>query len=77
MVSIKQQELPVDENYYVSIVQIRLESLTLERLIDLLQNVESLEVLAKIKSLHVKKNPTSANMLDSMIEIHNPKLSQN
>lgn len=76
VISIKQQELPVDENYYVSIVQIRLENLTLEQFINLLQNVESFQVLAKIKSLQVKKNPTSANLLDSMIEIHNPKLIQ-
>lgn len=76
VLSIRQQELPVDEDYYVSIVQIRLENLTLEQLIDLLQNVESFQVLAKIKSLQIKKNPTSANLLDSMIEIHNPKLVQ-
>jgi len=76
-VSMKQQELPLDENYYERIVQIRLESLTLEQLVDLLQKLESSEVLVKVKILHVKKNPTSANMLDSMIEIHNPKLIQN
>ena len=77
VLNIQQQELPVDESYYVSIVQIRLESLTLEQLIDFLQNMESFQVLAKIKSLHVKKDPTRANLLDSIIEISNLKLNRN
>lgn len=75
--SMKQQELPLDENYYERIVQIRLESLTLEQLVDLLQKLESSEVLVKVKSLHIKKNLTNANLLDSIIEISNLKPSQN
>jgi hypothetical protein len=59
-----------------TIVEIKLENLTLKQLVDLLRKVESSRVLARTKSLYIKKNLTNTEMLDSVIEIHNPKLIQ-
>jgi general secretion pathway protein M len=67
----KQQESPIDTNYSETIVEIRLENLSLNRLVDLLYKIESSQVLAGIKSLHIKKNATDKNSLDTVIEINN------
>ena len=72
----KQQGLPLDSNYYETIVEIKLENLTLRQLVDFLWKVESAEVLAKVKSLYIKRNPTNKDLLDSVVEIHNAKLTQ-
>ena len=53
-----------------------LENLTLKQLIDFLRKVESSKVLARTKSLYIKKNLTNTEMLDSVVEIHNPKINQ-
>lgn len=74
--TMKQQLLQLEPNYYETIVEIRLENLTLEQLIDFLCRVESSNALAKVKSLHIKKSPTKTDLLESTIEIHNAKLSQ-
>lgn len=76
VVSMKQQELPLDENYYESIVEIRLEGLTLRQQVDFLLKAESSRALARTKSLHIKRNPTNTDLLDSTVEIHTAKLTQ-
>ncbi len=53
-----------------------LENLTLKVLINFLRKVESSKVLARTKSLYIKKNLTNTEMLDSAVIIHNPKLTQ-
>ena len=60
-----------------TIVEVKLENLTLKQLVDFLRKVESSEVLAKTKSLYIKKNLTNTDLLDSVVEIHNPRLAQN
>lgn len=74
--TMKQQLLQLEPNYAEIIVEIRLENLTLGQLVDFLWKVESSKVLAKVKSLHIKKSPTNADLLDSVVEIHNAKLTQ-
>jgi len=59
-----------------TIVEVKLENLTLKQLVDFLRKVESSRALARTKSLYIKKNLTNTEMLDSVIEIHNPKLIQ-
>ena len=59
-----------------TIVEVKLENLTLKQLVDFLRKVESSQPLARIKSLYIKKNLTNTEMLDSVIEIHNPKIIQ-
>lgn len=74
--AMKQQVLPLEPSYRETIVTVQLENLTLKQLIDFLWKVESSEALAKIKSLYIKKNQTNENLLNSVVEIHNAKLTQ-
>jgi hypothetical protein len=74
--TMKQQVLSLGPNHSETIVDVKLENLTLKQLVDFLRKVESSKVLARIKSLYIKKNLTNTEMLDSVIEIHNPKLIQ-
>ena len=75
-VKMEQHVSQLDPKYYETIVEIRLESLTLRQLVDFFCKVESSEVLAKIKSLYIKKNLTNKDLLDSVVEIHNVKSAQ-
>ena len=74
--TMKQQILPLGTNQSETIVEVKLENLTLKQLVDFLRKVESSQPLAGTKSLYIKKNLTNTEMLDSVIEIHNPKLIQ-
>ncbi|MHC4460886.1 MAG: hypothetical protein ACYS6W_01130 [Planctomycetota bacterium] len=74
--TMKQQELQLGPSHSETIVEVRLENLTLKQLVDFLRKVESSKVLARTKSLYIKKNLTNTEMLDSVVEIHNPKLTQ-
>lgn len=91
VVTMKQEALQVDQNYYESVVLTKLENVTIRQLIDFLQKVEGFDqqpvpsnpsaplrasVWARIKSLHVSKNPSNADLLDSTIEIHTARLIQ-
>ena len=72
----KQRVLQLGTDHSDTVVEVRLENLTLKQIIDFLRKVESSKVLARTKSLYIKKNLTNKEMLDSVIEIHNPKLTQ-
>ncbi|MHC4544958.1 MAG: hypothetical protein ACYSYL_10590, partial [Planctomycetota bacterium] len=74
--TMKQQVLNLGPSHSETIVEVKLENLTLKQLVDFLRKVESSQVLAKTKSLYIKKNLTNTEMLDSVIEIRNPKLNQ-
>ena len=75
--TMKQQVLQLGPSHSETIVEVRLENLTLKQLVDFHRKVESSEVLARIKSLYIKKNLTNTDLLDSVVEIHNPRLTQN
>jgi len=74
--TMKQRVLPLGTNHSETVVEVRLENLTLKQLVDFLRKVESSKVLARTKSLYIKKNLTNTDLLDSVVEIHNPKLTQ-
>jgi hypothetical protein len=74
--TMKQQVLKVGSGHLETIVEIRLENLTLKQLVDFLRNVESSNVLVRTKSLYIKKNLTNTELLDSVVEIQNPYLTQ-
>ncbi len=76
VVTMRQQVLPIDSNYSETIVEVRLESLLLNRLVDFLCKVESSQVLARTKSLYIKRNATNKDLLDSVVEIYNAKLTR-
>jgi len=75
--TMKQQVLQLGPSHSETIVEVRLENLTLKQLVDFLRKVESSKVLARTKSLYIKKNLTNTDLLDSVVEIHNPRLAQN
>jgi len=74
--TMKQQVLNLGRSQSETIVEVKLENLTLKQLVDFLRKVESSQALLRIKSLYIKKNLTNTEMLDSVIEIHNPRLIQ-
>jgi type II secretory pathway component PulM len=74
--SMKQQILPLEPAYSETVVEVKFENLTLQQLVDFLCKVESSQVLARAKSLYIKKNVTNGALLDSVVEIHNAKLTQ-
>ena len=76
LVTMKQQASQLENNYHETIVEIVLENLTLRQLFDFLQKIKSSKVLARTKTLHIKRNPTNTDLLDSVIEIRNLKLTQ-
>jgi general secretion pathway protein M len=75
--AIKQHVSQPEPNCRQTIVEVKLENLTLTELVDFLWKVESSKALASIKSLYIKKNPTDTTLLDSVIEIHTVELTQN
>jgi hypothetical protein len=76
-VAMGQNVLPLGQDYQEAIVEIRLQNVTLKELVNFLSKIEgSSLVLAKTRSLYITRNPTDADLLDSVIEIHSPKLAQ-
>ncbi len=75
--TMKQQVSQLEPNYSETIVEIELQNLTLSQLVNFLWQVDSSKVLARTKSLYIKKNPANTNLLDSVIEVHNLKLVRN
>jgi hypothetical protein len=80
VVTMKQQTYPVDDSYYEIVVLTKFENLTIRQLIDFLQKVDDLaqnqaasSVWAKVKSLHISKNPVNPDLLDSTIEVYAPR----
>jgi hypothetical protein len=62
--------LPLGSNYRQTIVEINLDNVTLSQLVNLLYKVESSNALVKAQSLHIKKNPTNPDQLDSTFHIY-------
>ena len=76
VVTMKQQASQLETNYHETVVEIEMANLTLRQLFDFLQKIQSSKVLARTKTLHIKKNLTNADLLDSVVEIRNLKLTQ-
>ncbi|MFQ6035216.1 MAG: type II secretion system protein GspM [Sedimentisphaerales bacterium] len=76
VVMMKPHTVPLESNYRETIVEIKLENLTLSQLVDFLGKVESSKVLIKTRTLHIKRNLTNQDLLDSALEIHSAKLIQ-
>jgi len=76
LVTMKQQTSQLETNYHETVVEIEMENLTLRQVFDFLQKIQSSKVLARTKTLYIKKNLKNADLLDSVIEIRNLKLTQ-
>ena len=75
--TMKRDILQIDSNYSETIVEVRLESLSLGELVDFLHKIESSQVRARTKSIFIKRNMANKNLLDSVVEIYSAELSQN
>ena len=75
--TMKQQTSQLEPNHCETIVEIELQNLTLSQLVNFLWQAESSNVLARTKSLYIKRNPANTDLLDSLIEVHNLKLVRN
>ncbi len=71
VVTMKQVVSQLETNYHETIVEIKMENLTLRQLIDFLWKIQSSKVLVRTQSLYIKKNLINTNLLDSTIEIRN------
>jgi len=76
VVTMKQQVRRLETDYYETVVEIEMECLTLRQLLDFLLKIRSSKVLASTKRLYIKKNVKNTDLLDSVVEIHNLKLTQ-
>lgn len=76
VVMMKPHTVPLQSNYRETIVEIKLENLTLSQLVDFLGKVESSKVLVKTRTLYIKRNLTNGDLLDSALEVHSAKLIQ-
>jgi len=73
----KPYTVALGSNYREIIVEIKLDNVTLSQLVDFLCKVQSSNALVEAKTLHIKKNPTNPEHLDSTFEIHGARLVQN
>ena len=79
VVTMKQSVRPAGQpepDYSETIVEMKMENLSLSQLIDLLCEVQSSQAVARIRTLHIKRNTTDPSLLDCEVEIRNPKLIQ-
>lgn len=72
----QQRVVPLGAGYSQTIVEIEIQALSMAHLVNFLQKVESSDILARTASLHIKKSRAKENLLDAVIEIHNPKPAQ-
>ena len=75
--TMKRDVLQIDSNYSETIVEVRLESLSIGRLVNFLSKIKSLHDRVRTKSLYIKRNMMNKNLLDTVIEVYNAELSQN
>lgn len=71
----QQRVVPLGTDYSQTVVEIEFQALSLDRLVDFLQKVESSDIMARTGSLYIKKGRAKKDLLDAVIEIHNPRLS--
>ncbi|UCG59186.1 MAG: type II secretion system protein M [Phycisphaerales bacterium] len=76
VVYMKPHTLQPEGDYSETIVEIRLENVQLSQLVDFLSKVESSDILATTKTLHIQRHVTDDGLLDSTVEIHNARLIQ-
>jgi hypothetical protein len=75
LVTMNPDNLQPQPDYSETVVTIELHEIFLKELIDFLSDAESSASLARIGTLHIRKDPKSEALLDSTVEIRSPKLS--
>ncbi len=73
-VSMKQQVVQIDPDYYEVIVEIEFEDMTFDKLMEFFHNLKISSKPLQIKSIYAKKDSANPNMLDSEVQISTLKL---
>jgi type II secretory pathway component PulM len=73
--TMNQRVAKLQNDYYETVVEIKLQQLTLRQLVDLLAKAEASDAVAKTKTLFITRNPTNNDLLDSVVEIHSATLN--
>jgi len=71
-----QQTIPVDSSYSENVVEILLDSVTLEQIVAFIQSIETSEALLQTGSMHITHNPTNEERLNCTLSIHHPRITQ-
>ena len=74
--SMKQEVLQLDSGYCEVIIEIRLETVTLKELVDLLLRIKSSEHALWTKNLYARKNSANPDLLDASIQVSALKLNK-
>jgi hypothetical protein len=75
--SIKRKVAPIDSAYSEIIIEIRLNNVSIGRLVDFLGKIETSQTCAATKSLYIERNSHNENLLDSVIEIYGTRANSN
>jgi len=76
VVQMDQQSVPLDSSYSENVVEIRLDSVTLEQVVAFLQSLETAEALLQTRSIHLTQNTTNEERLNCALSIHHPRIMQ-
>ncbi len=72
----KEHTIPLDSSYSENIVEILLDSVTLEQIVAFVQSIETSEALLQTRSLHLTHNPANEERLNCTLSVHHPKMTQ-
>jgi hypothetical protein len=76
VVTMKQRILELEPGYSDVVIELELENLTLSQLINLLQQIQTSNIMTQVENLHITKNRANSNLLNFSSEIHSPKFTQ-
>jgi len=76
VVTMKQRIIELEPGYSDVVIELELENLTLSQLINLLQQIQTSNIITQVESLHITKNRANSNLLNFSAEIHSPKFTQ-
>jgi len=74
--AMKQELLQPDSDYCETVVEVKLENITLKQLVDFLLKIKSSNRFLRIKSLYTKKNTSNPDLLDTAIQVSALKLNE-
>lgn len=74
--TMKQEVLRLNSNYSETVVEVKLESVTLKQLVEFLVRIKSSNHILRIKSLYTKKNTSSPDLLHTVIQISTLRLNE-
>jgi len=75
LAKMQQRPVPLGPDCTQTIVEIELHGLPMAKIVDFLHRIEAADILARTRSLYIKKNHTNKDLLDTVIEVNNPKLT--